>query len=168
MDILAKVRILQTMTKKSEKSFQSYCARNNLRITPPRLSAFKIVHSAKRPITAYDLLEQMGKDIINPKPPTAYRALYFLTQHGFAHRIESLNAYVPCDTGHKHTGSQFMICDSCGQVEEIHLCTLPEALQEKLSSQEFCLNHWNIEAHGSCSRCRGTDPEYCEDPSCKS
>ncbi len=154
------------MTKKSEKNFKDYCTSNSLRITPPRLSAFKIVQSVKKPITAYDVLEKMGKDIKNPKPPTAYRALDFLTKHGFAHRIESLNAYISCNSDHKHEGSQFMLCDSCGQVEEIHLCDLPEALQKKLTSQDFCLRYWNIEAHGRCAKCRGTDPKCCEDPSC--
>lgn len=156
------------MTKKAEKSFKSYCASNSLRITPPRLSAFKIVQSTKKPITAYDVLERMGKDIKNPKPPTAYRALDFLIQNGFAHRIESLNAYVPCNSDHKHKGSQFMLCDSCGQVEEIHLCDLPETLKEKLSSQGFCMEYWNIEAHGKCAKCRASDSKSCEDPSCQS
>jgi len=156
------------MTKRTEKNFKNYCVSNSLRVTPPRLSAFKIVQSAKTPITAYEVLERMGKDIKNPKPPTAYRALDFLTQNGFAHRIESLNAYVYCDSDHKHKGSKFMICDSCEQVEEIHLCDLPDTLKEKLSSQNFCLKYWNIEAHGRCSKCRGTDPDCCKDTACDS
>jgi len=154
------------MSKKAEKNFKNYCTRHNLRITPPRLSAFNIVQSIKKPITAYEVLERMGKDIKNPKPPTAYRALDFLTLHGFAHRIESLNAYMSCHSDHKHNGSHFMICDKCGQVEEIHLCSLPEALQEKVSSQNFCLNFWNIELHGKCSKCRKNDPTPCNDTNC--
>ncbi len=141
------------MIKKAVKSFEDYCAQNNLRITPPRLSAFKIVHSAKKPITAYDVLEAMGKDIKNPKPPTAYRALDFLSDHGFVHRIESLNAYVSCDVNHKHDGSQFMICDSCGDVDEIHLCSLPKTLQDKVENEKFTLHHWNVEVHGICANC---------------
>lgn len=151
------------MTKKAEKNFKNYCASNGLRITPPRLSAFKIVHTAKKPITAYDVLERMGKDIKNPKPPTAYRALDFLTQHGFAHRIESLNAYVSCRADHKHLGSKFTICDTCGTVEEVHLCEIPEMLSDELSDQDFCLNYWNIEVHGRCTKCREKSPTCCYD-----
>mgnify|MGYP003635735567 CR=1 FL=1 len=141
------------MTKKAVDAFEHYCKTHDLRITPPRLSAFKIVHSAKKPITAYDVLEKMGKDIKSPKPPTAYRALDFLSDHGFVHRIESMNAYVSCDVNHKHEGSQFMICDSCGWVEEIHLCSLPKPLHDKVEREGFTLHHWNVEVHGQCAKC---------------
>ena len=95
----------------------------------------------------------MGHTLKNPKPPTAYRALDFLVEHGFVHRIESLNAYVSCDVDHKHTGSQFMICDSCDGVEEIYLCALPPKLQKKADGKGFTLHHWNIELHGTCRKC---------------
>ncbi len=142
------------MNKAAFKSFEDYCTQNGLRITPPRLSAFRIVHQAKKPVTAYDVLDKMGKDIKSPKPPTAYRALDFLEEHGFVHRIESLNAYVSCDVNHHHSGSQFMICDECGNVEEIHLCTLPQKLQDKVEAEKFSLHHWNVELHGVCAACQ--------------
>ncbi len=141
------------MSKAAVKTFEEYCNTHDLRVTQPRLLAFKIVHAAKKPITAYEVLEKMGKDIKNPKPPTAYRALDFLADHGFVHRIESLNAYVSCDVNHKHEGSQFMICDGCGDVEEIHVCHLPKSLEDKVKSEKFTLHHWNVEVHGTCARC---------------
>ena len=149
------------MTKKAEKLFLEYCTSNNLRITPPRLSAFKIVQSAKKPITAYDVLDLMGKDIKNPKPPTAYRALDFLKAHGFVHRIESLNAYVACRSQRKHMGSQFTICDMCGTVEEIHLDNVPEEISQALKKQDFCMKYWSIEVHGRCAKCREKNPNCC-------
>ena len=119
----------------------------------PRVSAFKIVTQSSKPITAYDVLEKMGQYIDKPKPPTAYRALDFLEEHGFVHRIESLNAYIACHENHKHYGSQFMICDDCGKVEEVHLCSLPAKLQDKVESEKFKLHHWNVELHGQCAKC---------------
>lgn len=141
------------MIKHATQSLESYCASNGLRLTPPRMSAYRIVQGAKKPVTAYDVLELMGKTLKNPKPPTAYRALDFLVEHGFIHRIESLNAYVLCDVNHHHSGSQFMICDSCGKVEEVHLCSLPKGLQDKVDQEKFFLHHWNLELHGVCRKC---------------
>jgi len=137
----------------SIKALEIYCDEHSLRLTEPRLAAFKSVFNAKTPISAYDVLDQMGATIKNPKPPTAYRALEFLEEHGFVHRIESLNAYVSCDVNHKHDGSQFMICDLCKKVEEIHLCSLPSALENKVSAENFTLHHWNVEVHGICAKC---------------
>ena len=142
------------MDKSSPKTFEEFCQQHGLRVTPPRLSAYKIVRETTKPISAYEVLEQMSKDLKNPKPPTAYRALDFLEQHGFVHRIESLNAYVSCDVNHKHDGSQFMICDSCGNVDEIHLCSLPKTLNEKVANENFTLRHWNVEVHGVCADCK--------------
>lgn len=145
---------MRGMDENALQKFKDYCTENGLRITPPRLSAFDIVYSAEKPITAYDVLEEMAKTHHNPKPPTAYRALDFLEEHGFVHRIESLNAYVSCDVNHRHSGSQFMICDKCHTVTEIHLCALPPKLQEKAEAAHFTLSHWNVELHGVCWTCR--------------
>lgn len=133
---------------------EEYCHEHSLRLTEPRKIAYKIVQSMKKPITAYDVLHKMGKYINNPKPPTAYRALDFLAEHGFVHRIESLNAYVSCGEGHRHDGSQFLICDNCARVEEIHLCSLPNALDSKMQEENFKMSYWNIEIHGMCSKCQ--------------
>lgn len=141
------------MAKTSISVFETYCKERGLRITEPRLLAHDIVNRADKPMSAYDILNHMGKTLSNPKPPTAYRALEFLEEHGFVHRIESLNAYVSCDVNHKHSGSQFMICDSCQAVEEVHLCSLPKKLDEKVQSEAFTLHHWNVELHGICQAC---------------
>jgi Fur family zinc uptake transcriptional regulator len=141
------------MTKATITAFKKYCEDKGLRVTPPRVDALNIVHKASMPMTAYEVLEELGKTHKNPKPPTAYRALDFLEEHGFVHRIESLNAYISCDVNHHHSGSQFMICDSCGSAEEIHLCSLPQKLQDKVEKENFTLNHWNVELHGQCAKC---------------
>ena len=135
------------------KQVADYCAKNGIRFTESRQFVLEIIADAKKPIGAYDILEQLGKKIDNPKPPTAYRAIEFLSEHGFIHRIESLNAYLTCHSDHLHQGSQFMICDDCGTVTETHLCHLPEALQNKTDAAGFHLSRWNVELHGSCNTC---------------
>lgn len=143
----------QTKSKQAVKALYAYAKENGERITEPREYVLAIIAAAKTPMTAYDVLDALAEKLDKPKPPTAYRALEFLMAHGFIHRIESLNAYVACGEDHKHRGSQFMICDSCGHVEEIHLCHIPDALNEKANGRGFTLTHWNAELHGTCSRC---------------
>lgn len=135
------------------KTFKARCNEKNLRLTPPREHVFMIVLKSKKPLTAYDILDALGQKLDKPKPPTVYRSLEFLIQHGFIHRIESLNAYVTCTEDHKHHGSQFMICDSCGRVEEAHLCHIPQKLEDAVKRKGFILSYWNAELHGQCSAC---------------
>lgn len=132
---------------------EQFCAENGLRLTPPRVHVLQIVAGAGKPLGAYDILQQLGRYLDNPKPPTAYRAIEFWQEHGFIHRIESLNAYVTCHAGHRHGGSQYMICDGCGKAEEIHMCSVPEALQKKAQDGGFQVKSWNTELHGKCLDC---------------
>jgi len=135
------------------KALHSYGKENKQRITAPREYVLDIIAAADQPMTAYDVLHALGQKLDNPKPPTAYRALEFLVEHGFLHRIESLNAYIACSENHKHQGSQFMICDNCGRAEEVHLCHIPEGLSKQASGKGFTLSHWNAELHGRCGEC---------------
>ena len=135
---------------------QDYCDTHGLRFTDPRRHVLEIIAgNTGQPLGAYDILEKMSKGAKVPKPMTVYRAIDFLIEHGFIHRIESLNAFVSCHAGHAHKGSQFMVCDSCGDVEEVHLCSLPSPFQKKVSEKQFSLKHWNAELHGTCGKCRG-------------
>jgi Fur family zinc uptake transcriptional regulator len=133
-----------------------YCQDNGIRFTEPRHYVLEIIAQSSKPMGAYDILDKLAEKIDNPKPPTAYRAIEFLTEHGFIHRIESLNAYVTCHSDHRHQGSQFMICDDCGSVEETHLCHLPMPLVDKAKESNFHLKRWNVELHGQCKSCVGS------------
>lgn len=142
-----------THKKSVLKQVTDYCADKGIRFTLPRQLVLEIIADARKPIGAYDVLAELSKKIDNPKPPTAYRAIEFLSEHGFIHRIESLNAYVICHSDHLHQGSQFMICDNCGTVVETHLCHLPEPLMSKMVEVDFHLSRWNVELHGQCDAC---------------
>lgn len=134
----------------------AYCERNKLRFTEPRRAVLEILERARTPMVAYKVLEELGHVMDNPKPPTVYRAIEFWQEHGFIHRIESLNAYTLCVADHRHEGSQYMICDQCGGVDEVHLCTLPEVLEHAVSSNAFTMSRWVLEIHGTCSGCRSS------------
>lgn len=135
------------------KQAEEFCKESGIRFTEPRRHVLQIIAASKTPLGAYDILERLGAYIENPKPPTAYRAIEFLSDHGFIHRIESLNAYVLCGTDHRHQGSQFLICDSCGKVVEAHVCEMPPSLQAQASREAFTVRRWNAELHGLCRAC---------------
>ena len=134
-------------------STAEFCAKEGLRFTDSRQHVLEIIAGSKKPMGAYDILEALKKYMDDPKPPTAYRAIEFLREQGLVHRIESLNAYVLCDTDHRHAGSQFMVCDSCGTVIEAHLCELPQDLESHVKKQGFHLKKWDAELHGTCRNC---------------
>ena len=132
---------------------ERYCKEHKHRLTKPRLEVLKTIAKSRKPIGAYQALNQLKSTLNNPKPPTVYRAIDFWQNCQFIHRIESLNAYVACKAGHLHKGSQFMICDDCGLVIETHLCHMPDALKDCAKNQSFSPSNWNFEIHGQCQGC---------------
>lgn len=99
---------------------------------------------------AYDIVESMD----DVKPMTVYRALDFLVAQGLAHRIESLNAYAPCVESHcAHKDSQYLICEKCEKVEELHNHAIDHFIAEQIAKDGFKITTKVIEIHGLCSCC---------------
>ena len=128
------------------------CGAAEQRLTPPRRRVLELLLEAGQPVKAYDLIAAYGQSGVPAKPPTVYRALEFLSQQGFAHRIESLNAYVACRRGEAGHAAAFLICDCCGATREIASAANPiQALGEAAG---YALTGVTIEAHGLCADCR--------------
>src|SRR5690606_29433035 len=72
------------------------CRARGLRLTPLRLEVLELVAASEKPVKAYDLLDRLKTDRAGAAPPTVYRALDFLLDNGFIHKLESINAYVGC------------------------------------------------------------------------
>jgi Fur family zinc uptake transcriptional regulator len=135
---------------------EALCVRREQRLTGPRRRVLELLLEAGQPVKAYDLMA--AYDAKAPaKPPTVYRALEFLEREGFAHRIESLNAFVAC--GQPAGGeapvhaAAFLICDCCGAAKEI----APPAAKELTGEAEaagYAIRAVTLEAHGLCSSCR--------------
>lgn len=71
------------------------------------------------PLTAYQILKSLKKQGVR-SAPIVYRALDTLQKEGLVHRVERLNAYLPCNHAHPHPLSIITVCDSCQQTSELH------------------------------------------------
>jgi Fur family zinc uptake transcriptional regulator len=132
------------------KRAEEHCAETGSRFTAPRAAVLGVVLRVAAPLSAYDILDEMPA---GTKPQTVYRALEFWQKEGFIHHIGSLNAYVACRAGHRHTGAQFLICDHCGSIAESHMCHMPRAFSNEAREKDFSVRHWVLELHGHCRKC---------------
>lgn len=133
------------------QSAEARCLMAQERLTAPRRRVLELLLRADAPLKAYDLIAAFGRDGVPAKPPTVYRALEFLERLGFAHRIESLNAYVPCRLEGGHSAA-FLICDCCGEAEEI----APDFTAQISLAQAagYTVRVVTLEARGLCAACR--------------
>ena len=130
------------------------CQQQGLRLTPLRLQVMELILRADRPIGAYDILASLDRDGKRAAPPTAYRALEFLLEQGFIHRLASINAYIPCC--HPRAGHQaaFLICQKCQQVSETSASSLVQTLAQLAAAGQFTPQSTLIEISGLCGKCR--------------
>lgn len=129
------------------------CARDGAQLTELRRSVLGLVLEADGPVTAYQLLDRLRKVRKGAVPPTVYRALEFLLEQGLIHRLERLNAFIPCaETGHRHV-AQFLICGECGSVAEIEDQATARALTHAAERKGFRARDTVVEIEGTCAAC---------------
>lgn len=132
---------------------RSICQQHNARLTPTRERVLELIWQSHKPLGAYDVLAVLAEDGHNAAPPTVYRALDFLQQHGLVHRIASLNAFVGCThTGRAHNG-MFLICRSCSNVLELTAPEVASAVANAAASESFRPEEVTMEIAGTCPRC---------------
>lgn len=130
------------------------CESNGARFTSIREKVFRLLAQANGGSGAYELLDQLKLTEPAAKPATIYRALDFLTEQGFIHKIESTNAFLLCHHFEEHHPAQLLICDQCNDVQELHSSVLQQEFTRLALEQGFLVQSQTIEAHGRCNNCQ--------------
>jgi len=130
------------------------CARRKLKLTPLRRRVLERVWRSHQPVGAYKILASLRRKGKTAAPPTVYRALDFLLEQGFVHRIASQSAFVGCaEPGSCHAG-QFLICGKCGTAAELRDGRIQSALARRAKRLGFEVQRQTVEISGLCPRCR--------------
>lgn len=140
------------------RAADAHCAANGLRLTPVRRRVLEILLARHKAMGAYEILDRLREDGFAAQPPAAYRALDFLVAHGFAHRIERMNAFVACAHPGAAHDPAFMICRRCDMVAETKTESASEALGRAAKSAGFAIERTVVEAEGVCPRCADEAP----------
>ncbi|WP_061051981.1 zinc uptake transcriptional repressor Zur [Vibrio mimicus] len=146
--------MVMVLDNKLTKQIEEICAARGVRLTSQRKTVFELICASKRSSSAYELLEDLKKSEPQAKPPTVYRALDFLLEQGFIHRVESTNSFISCCScnAHKHF-SHLLICDQCGNVIESRDDSLVALLASNAEKHGFTISNHVIESHGVCQTC---------------
>ena len=132
----------------------AFCEAHKLQFTPVRQRVLEILLERHQAMGAYDILEVLRLEGLGSQPPVVYRALDFLVQHGFAHKIERLNAFTAC----MHPGEQhmpaFLICRKCDRVVETHMEAAKNLLNQSIQDVGFEIEQAVVEVIGLCPKCK--------------
>lgn len=137
----------------AREAAERVAGQRGLRLTPTRARVLEIVAESHRPVGAYDILQRLSEERGRAAPPTVYRALTFLVEQGFAHRIDSLNAFVACFDPERNHDAGFLICESCRSVTELADPSLDDAIRASVTAQGFQPSRTVVEISGICAAC---------------
>jgi Fur family zinc uptake transcriptional regulator len=136
------------------RAVEQACETRGLRLTPLRAQVLGLVAAAGKPIKAYDLLDRMKAENGSSAPPTVYRALDFLLEQGFIHRLASINAFVGCHHPQVRHSVPFLICDNCQNATELEDERISSLLETQARDLGFTTRAQTLEVHGLCAACR--------------
>ena len=131
----------------------SRCAKERLRMTPVRRKVLELLLKEHRALGAYAILDLLRDAGFGSQPPVAYRALDFLVEHGFVHKIERLNAFVACAHPGENHSPAFMICRVCDAVAEAQSAPSRGMLGAAAKAAGFQIEKTVVEAEGVCPAC---------------
>ncbi|MER2264006.1 Fur family transcriptional regulator [Methylobacterium oxalidis] len=130
------------------------CGERDLQFTRLRRDVLRVVAEAGKPLGAYDIAERLSGAGRRVAAVSVYRALDFLTEHDLVHRIASRNAFVPCAHAHgEGAGLVFMICRSCGGIDETTSPEIEDQLGRTLARAGFRPASRILEVEGECEAC---------------
>ncbi|MDR3357329.1 MAG: transcriptional repressor [Desulfovibrio sp.] len=127
--------------------------RQGVRLTSLRRAILEILMAADFPVKAYDLIEYMRDKGKRVTPATIYRTLDFLLQNGLVHRVNSLNAYIPCTGEHNNHALLMVTCSGCQKTTEIDDQDLYDSMRSRLEELGMSLQGGCIEIQGMCKEC---------------
>lgn len=144
-------------TKEIEESISrvvEICKENNLVFTEIRQKVFEIIIEHTKPIKAYEILDDLTKILgKSSHPPTVYRAIDFLIENGFIHKLNSINSYVGCFHPKIHKECYFLICKKCNIYQECCDKNLTDNIFKTADKRDFIVSNTTLEIEGHCQGC---------------
>lgn len=126
------------------------------RWTGMRAEVFDELAKHTRPVSAYDIAENLSKQRgSRVAPNSVYRILDIFVRGNLANRIESANAFLV----NSHPGCRhdciFLICDDCGKATHIDDDRVTGALRDAGKDAGFTDVRPVVELRGLCDDCAG-------------
>lgn len=135
---------------------EELCQQKQIRLTELRKQVLSLVWQTHKPIGAYAIMEllQVASSRRQVAPPTVYRTLDFLVEHGFVHKVHTLNAFIGCSNPQSEQCNALLICTVCGYTEEVPNNTIQQAIRVSASKQKFSVEEQILEIAGCCLHCK--------------
>lgn len=133
---------------------EDVCHEQGVTFTPIRREVFALLCGHKRPVGAYELLDELKLQRPKAAPVTVYRALDFLVGAGLAHKVNTLNAFTACRRDDLSHRGLMLICSKCSNVIELEDRKVESSIERSAADLEFRTGEALVEVVGTCADCQ--------------
>lgn len=119
------------------------------RFTAIRKHIYQLLLAAAHPLGAYEVIEHLN-GVGSQKPPTVYRALAWLIEHGLVAKIEYNSRYAALPIGMEADDLAFVICRECGDTDTFEAPGLSKSLHQTAKDRGFADTQMVMEIIGLC------------------
>ncbi len=123
-----------------------------VRLTKNEQLVWSMLSASRHPLKAYEILDLLKEQGVRA-PMTVYRALDGLEHKGYIHKLEGLNAFVPCNHDGPHAVQAFLVCDQCPVVQEIDIVDIAKNMEPVIEQAGFEMHLARLEVRGKCRDC---------------
>jgi len=124
------------------------------RFTAIRKHIYQLLLKSSHPLGAYEIIDQIN-GVGAQKPPTVYRALTWLIEHGLVAKIAYNSRYTAIPIGVEADDLAFVICRECGDTDTLEAPGLSKSLHQTAKDRGFEETQMVMEIIGLCTGHRG-------------
>ena len=124
----------------------------DLKATGARLAVLSFLTHSMKPLTAEEIFDHIRDEHDAADKATIYRILDTFSHKGITTRLEFGEGkfrYELAGDDHHH-----LICESCGEMEDISDCNISDLEQEIATKKKFLVTRHSLEFYGLCSVCQ--------------
>ncbi|MEP1230938.1 MAG: transcriptional repressor [Litorimonas sp.] len=119
------------------------------RFTAIRKHVYHVLLKASHPLGAYEIIDEL-KGIGSQQPPTVYRALSWLMDHGLVAKIAYNSRFTTIPIGVEADDLAFVICRECGGTDTLEAPGLSKSLHQTAKERGFKDTKMVMEIIGLC------------------
>jgi len=145
------------ISEELQNKYRKYLAKQGKLYTRERESILQSAFAREDHFSADDLYFHMRQEGVDVSRATLYRNLKQMAEAGLL---------IEADFGHGHTHyeraiegatHEHLVCKKCGGVTEVRMPEFGEMVRLAAASQNFLIDHYQIQIMGLCSACQKTD-----------
>ena len=143
------------MKKVSTEYLYNFCLKKRKSLTPSRTLIIKALSKYKKPISAYELRNEINKNRdVNINISQIYRVLDFWTNLGLVHKISTINKFFLCITPEEKHTHILNFCTVCEKVFETCNETMGLNLKKSTAKLDLTFNNTrSVEIPVICPEC---------------